>query len=109
MSSVIGEMGNAGQAMYACSKAGLLGLTRSLAKEFAPRGVTVNAITPGFIETDMTNTGLQGDARQRLLEQIPLARIGEPADVAQAVAFLASDAAAYITGHSLRVNGGLLI
>ncbi|TPV92344.1 MAG: 3-oxoacyl-[acyl-carrier-protein] reductase [Myxococcales bacterium FL481] len=109
VSSVIGEMGNAGQAMYASSKAGLLGLTRSLAREFAPRGVTVNAITPGFIETDMTDAGLHGDARDRLLQQIPLARIGGPDDVAEAAAFLAADAGGYITGHALRVNGGLLI
>src|SRR5690606_20118763 len=107
ISSVIGEQGNDGQAMYAAAKAGLLGLSRSLAREFAGRGVTVNAVTPGFIETDMTAAGVQGDARDGLLKQIPLARIGRPEEVAEAVAFLASPAAAYITGHVLAVNGGL--
>lgn len=107
--SVVGEQGNAGQSMYAAAKAGLLGLTRSLARELASRGVTVNAVTPGFIDTDMTAAALQGDARAALLKQIPLARIGAPEEVAEAVAFLAAPAAGYITGHILRVNGGLLI
>ncbi len=109
ISSVVGEQGNAGQSMYAAAKAGILGLTRSLARELASRGVTVNAVTPGFIDTDMTADALQGEARKALLKQIPLARIGEPEEVAEAVAFLASPAAGYITGHVLRVNGGLLI
>lgn len=109
VSSVVGEMGNAGQAMYSASKAGLIGLTKSLAHEFASRGVTVNAITPGFIETDMTDASLQGDSREALLSNIPLSRIGAPSDVAEAAAFLASDAGGYITGHVMRVNGGLLI
>ncbi|MCB9566222.1 MAG: 3-oxoacyl-[acyl-carrier-protein] reductase [Myxococcales bacterium] len=109
ISSVVGEQGNAGQAMYAASKAGLIGLTKSLARELAPRGVTVNAITPGFIETDMTDAALGEAARDALLKQIPLSRIGRPEEVAEAVAFLASPAAAYITGHVLRVNGGLNI
>lgn len=109
ISSVIGEQGNAGQSMYAASKAGLIGLTKSMAREFAARGVTVNAVTPGFIETDMTQDSLQGEAREALLTQIPLSRVGSPDEIAQSVAFLASPAAAYITGHVLRVNGGLLI
>lgn len=109
ISSVVGEQGNAGQAMYAAAKAGVLGLTKSLARELASRGVTVNAVTPGFIDTDMTAAALKGDARDALLKQIPLARIGRPEEVAEAVAFLAAPAASYITGHVLRVNGGLHI
>ncbi|RMG98694.1 MAG: 3-oxoacyl-ACP reductase FabG [Deltaproteobacteria bacterium] len=109
VSSVVGEQGNVGQAMYAASKAGLIGLTKALAREFAGRGVTVNAVAPGFIETDMTADAIRGDRRDALLEQIPLGRIGTPADVAEAVAYLAAPAAAYVTGHVLRVNGGLLI
>ena len=107
VSSVVGETGNAGQSMYAASKAGLIGITKSLAQELAGRGVTVNAVTPGFIETDMTDAALKGDARDKLLASIPLRRIGAPAEVAEAVAWLASPAAAYVTGHVLRVNGGL--
>ena len=109
LSSVVGETGNAGQAMYSASKAGLLGLTKSLAQEFAGRAITVNAVTPGFIETDMTAESLQGDAREALLKKVPLGRIGRPQEIAEAVAFLASPAAAYITGHVMRVNGGLHI
>lgn len=109
ISSVIGEQGNAGQAMYAAAKAGLLGLTRSLARELAGRGVTVNAVTPGFIDTDMTASSVHLEAREALLKQIPLARIGRPEEVAEAVAFLAAPAASYITGHVLAVNGGLRI
>ena len=107
VSSVVGETGNGGQAMYAASKAGLIGLTKSLAQELSGRGVTVNAVTPGFIETDMTDAALQGDAREQLLAKIPLRRIGAATEVAEAVAWLASPAAAYVTGHVLRVNGGL--
>jgi 3-oxoacyl-[acyl-carrier protein] reductase len=109
VSSVVGETGNAGQSMYAASKAALIGLTKSLALEFATRGVTVNAVAPGFIETDMTDAALHGDAREQLLAKIPLRRIGAPAEVAEAVAWLASPGAAYVTGHVLRVNGGLAL
>jgi 3-oxoacyl-[acyl-carrier protein] reductase len=109
LTSVVGEIGNTGQVSYVSAKAGLIGLTRSLAREFASRGITVNAVSPGFIETDMTSQHLQGEARQQLLAQIPLGRIGQPEDIAAAVAFLASPAASYITGQVLRVNGGLLI
>ncbi len=109
ITSVVGEMGNGGQVAYAASKAGLIGLTQSLAKELASRGVTVNAVSPGFIETDMTAEHLPEAARGKLIEQIPLARIGVADDVAHAVAFLAGPEAAYVTGQVLRVNGGLLM
>ncbi len=109
LSSVVGEQGNAGQAMYAASKAGVLGLTKSLAHELASRGITVNAVAPGFIETDMTAASLAGDARDALISKIPLRRVGQATEVAEAVAFLASPAASYVTGHTLRVNGGLAI
>lgn len=109
LSSVVGEQGNAGQAMYAASKAGVIGLTKSLARELAGRGITVNAVTPGYIETDMTAAAVKGDAQAQLIGKIPLGRIGRPREVAEAVAFLASDAAAYVTGHVMRVNGGLAI
>jgi 3-oxoacyl-[acyl-carrier protein] reductase len=109
ISSVVGESGNPGQAMYAASKAGLIGLTKALAQELAGRGITVNAVTPGFIETDMTHASLQGGAREALLARIPLGRIGQPQEVAEAVAWLAAPAASYVTGHVLRVNGGLLV
>jgi 3-oxoacyl-[acyl-carrier protein] reductase len=109
LSSVVGERGNAGQVMYSASKAGLLGITKSLATELSGRGITVNAVAPGFIETEMTDKALQGDAREALLKQIPLGRIGLPSEVAEAVAYLASPAAAYVTGHVLSVNGGLYV
>jgi len=109
ITSVVGEVGNAGQAAYAASKAGLIGLTMSTAKELASRGVTCNAIAPGYIETDMTAEHLPDAARAKLLEQIPLAKIGRPDDVADAAAFLAGPEAAYITGQVLRVNGGMLM
>ena len=109
ITSVVGESGNGGQVAYASSKAGLIGLTQSLAKELASRGVTVNAVSPGFIDTDMTAEHLPEAARAKLLEQIPLSRIGIAGDVAGAVAFLAGPEAAYITGQVLRVNGGLLM
>jgi 3-oxoacyl-[acyl-carrier protein] reductase len=106
ISSVVGEMGNSGQANYCASKAGLLGLTKSVARELARRNVTVNAITPGFIVTDMTDN-MTDKAREAMTEQIPLGRLGEAEDVANAVLFLASDQSAYITGQVLGVNGGM--
>jgi 3-oxoacyl-[acyl-carrier protein] reductase len=109
ITSVVGEQGNAGQVAYAASKAGLIGLTMSTARELAPRGVTCNAVSPGFIETDMTAEHLPEAARGKLLEQIPLGRIGRSEDVADVVAFLAGPEAGYITGQVLRVNGGLLM
>lgn len=104
--SVVGVMGNAGQANYAASKAGLIGLTKSLAKEFGGRGVTVNLIAPGFITTDMT-AALSDDVQQTIQKMIPLGRFGSAKDVAAAVQFLCSDAAAYITGQVLKVDGGM--
>jgi 3-oxoacyl-[acyl-carrier protein] reductase len=106
ITSVVGETGAAGQANYAASKAGLIGLTKSLAREFASRSITVNAIAPGFIETAMTHA-LTDEQKAGILAQIPLARYGADADIAAAVAYLASDGAGYITGHTLDVNGGL--
>ena len=106
ISSVVGAMGNAGQANYAASKAGALGLMKSVAKEFAPRGIRVNAIAPGFIESGMTQA-LSDDVRQSYLDQIPLREFGKPQDVAEAVKFLVSDKAQYITGQIIHVNGGL--
>lgn len=106
ISSVVGESGNAGQVAYAAAKAGMLGLTKTLAQELASRSITVNAITPGFIETDMT-AALPEKAREAMLEHIPLKAVGKPEDVAHAVAFLASEKARYITGHVLSVNGGM--
>jgi 3-oxoacyl-[acyl-carrier protein] reductase len=109
ISSVVGEIGNTGQAAYVAAKAALLGLTKTLAREFAPRGVTVNAVSPGFIDTDMTAQHLVGEARDKLLAQVPLGRIGTADEVAEAVAYLCSPRAAYITGQVLRVNGGLVM
>jgi 3-oxoacyl-[acyl-carrier protein] reductase len=109
IASVVGEMGNAGQAAYAASKAGIIGLTKTTARELAARGVTCNAIAPGYIATDMTAESLPEAARAKLLEQIPLGKIGGAEDVADAVAFLAGPEAAYITGQVIRVNGGMLM
>lgn len=106
MTSVTGILGNAGQANYAASKAGVIGLTKSLARELASRGITVNAIAPGFIATDMTEA-MSEQAREGVLKQIPLGRVGLPADIAEAAAFLASDKAAYITGQVISVDGGM--
>ncbi len=109
ITSVVGESGNGGQLAYSASKAGLIGLTMSTARELASRGVTCNAIAPGFIETDMTAEHLPEAARAKIMEQIPLGRIGRSEDVADAVAFLAGPEASYITGQVLRVNGGMLM
>jgi 3-oxoacyl-[acyl-carrier protein] reductase len=106
LTSIVGLTGNAGQANYAAAKAGLLGFTKSLAKELASRNITVNAVAPGFIDTDMTRT-LSEDQRGALLGQIPMARLGSPEDVAAAVLFLVSPQASYITGETLHVNGGM--
>ncbi|MDR3723049.1 MAG: 3-oxoacyl-[acyl-carrier-protein] reductase [Terracidiphilus sp.] len=108
ISSVVGRTGQAGQTNYAASKAGLIGLTRSMARELASRGITVNAVAPGYIETPMTAV-LNEQQRTAMMAAIPLGRPGEPEDIAKAVNFLASDAAAYITGHVLDVNGGMFM
>jgi len=108
VSSVVGIAGSAGQANYASSKAGLIGLTKSLAKELGSRSVTVNAVAPGFIETDMTDV-LNEQVRSDLMDRIALKRLGKPEDIAASVAFLATDAAAYITGHVLTIDGGMAL
>jgi 3-oxoacyl-[acyl-carrier protein] reductase len=108
ITSVVGLIGNKGQANYAASKAGLIGLTRSIARELASRGITVNAVAPGFIATDMT-ASLTDEQRAVLAKQIPLERLGQPQDVAAAVLFLASEGAAYITGQVLAVDGGMVM
>lgn len=107
IASVVGQMGNPGQANYAASKAGLIGLTKSLAKEFAPRGVRVNAVAPGFIRTHMTDA-LPEDAQAQMKQIIPLGRFGEPVDVANVVMFLVSDTSAYVTGQVINCDGGMI-
>lgn len=108
LASVVGVTGNPGQANYVASKAGVIGLTKTIAKELAPRGITVNAVAPGFIETDMT-ASLSDKARDAMLKQIPLGRPGQPEDIADIVAFLVSDKASYITGQVIHVSGGMYI
>ncbi len=106
IASIVGEMGNVGQANYAASKAGVIGFTKTLARELAPRGITVNAIAPGFIKTAMTDK-IPEEAKQKMTAQIPLAKLGLPEDIAAATVFLASDDASYITGQVINVNGGM--
>ena len=108
ISSIVGLIGNPGQANYAASKAGLIGLSKSAAKELAPRGITVNAIAPGYIATDMTNQ-ITDQAKESLITKIPLGRIGSPSDIAASALFLASDEAGYITGQTLTVDGGMVM
>jgi 3-oxoacyl-[acyl-carrier protein] reductase len=108
LASVVAELGNPGQAVYSSSKAALIGLTKTLAREYASRGITVNAVAPGYINTDMTRN-LPEEAKRYMLGQIPLGRVGEPDDVAAAILFLCSDEASYITGQVLRVNGGMYV
>lgn len=109
ITSITAETGSAGQAPYVAAKAALIGLTKTWAREYASRGMTVNAVSPGYIDTEMTAKDLPPDRRAELLKSIPLGRVGSPEDVAAAVAFLASPAAAYVTGEVLRVNGGLFM
>jgi 3-oxoacyl-[acyl-carrier protein] reductase len=106
MASVVGQAGGAGQANYAASKAGLIGMTKALAQEVGSRGITVNAVAPGYIATDMTAV-LPEEVKQKILATVPLARMGTPTDIANAVKFLVSEEASYITGHVLAVNGGM--
>lgn len=106
ISSVVGVLGNPGQANYVAAKAGVIGLTKATAKELASRGITVNAVAPGFIETDMTDK-LAGEMRDQMLKQIPLERLGQPEEIAKVVRFLASDDASYMTGQTIHVDGGM--
>src|SRR6476661_1454583 len=109
ITSITGETGSAGQAPYVAAKAGVIGLTKTLAREYASRGITANAVSPGYIDTDMTASELPEARRAELLKTIPLGRVGQPEDVAAAVAYLAGPAAGYVTGQVLRVNGGLFM
>ena len=109
ITSITGEGGSAGQAPYVAAKAGIIGLTKTLAKEYASRGITANAVSPGYIDTDMTASELPPARREELMKTIPLGRVGRPEDVAAAVAYLAGPGGAYVTGQVLRVNGGLLM
>jgi 3-oxoacyl-[acyl-carrier protein] reductase len=106
VSSVVGEMGNAGQAAYSASKAALIGLTKTLAREYASRGITVNAVAPGYVDTDMTQ-GISGETREMMLKAIPLGRIAQSREIGTAIAYLVSDEASYVTGQVMRVNGGM--
>jgi 3-oxoacyl-[acyl-carrier protein] reductase len=108
ISSIVGVSGNAGQANYVAAKSGVIGLTKTTAKELATRGITVNAIAPGFITTDMTDK-LNDETKSEMLKQIPLARLGEPTDIAKTVLFLASDDSRYMTGQTLHVDGGMVM
>ena len=108
IASIVGVMGNFGQSNYSASKSGLIGFTKTLAREVAPRGIRANAVAPGFIDTEMTKV-LEESVRSKLIEQIPLARLGQPEDVANCVSFLVSENASYITGQVINVNGGMLM
>jgi 3-oxoacyl-[acyl-carrier protein] reductase len=108
IASVVGTTGNPGQANYAAAKAGMVGFSKSMAREVASRNITVNVVAPGFIDTDMTRS-LNEDQREALMKDIPLGRLGSPDDIAEAVAYLASDAGAYVTGQTLHVNGGMVM
>jgi len=108
VSSVVGLVGNAGQANYAASKAGMIGFTKSVAREVADRGITVNAVAPGYVDTELTG-GLPENIKEQILDQVPMSRFGEPEEIAEVVAFLAGDGAAYVTGQTITVDGGMVM